>query len=108
MDGKPPPCLPESVEAVGRPIGSSFLIASEFESLPLEKLAFCIFLCASRQQLPIIWKLRFSQLSSLKTPNKTRKHRTFVQCFPVLHLLATRPGGPIATLFKPIFTDKEV
>ena len=43
IDGKTPPCLPESPGAAGRPTGSSFLIASEFESPQLEKSAFCIF-----------------------------------------------------------------
>ena len=50
-------------------------------------------MCSSRHRLPIIWKSCFSQLFHLKTLHKTRKHRTFVQCFPVLHLLATQPGA---------------
>ena len=63
-----------------------YLIASEFESPQLVKSAFRIFLCASRHGLPIIRNSHFSQLFRLKTSHKTRKRRTFVQCFLVLHL----------------------
>ena len=70
-----------------------YLIASEFESPQLEKLVFCIFFVRLSPEASNYLEIAFLQLFRLKSSHKTRKHCTFVQCFPVLHLLATQPGA---------------